>query len=238
MPATVLSMAEHAHQVPDKYGDVTAIYHPRMNSYGRRLMAAFPPILLAAGIIAFILYKRPLLPFMMILLLILVGTFFAVYSFLKPAIVVRTNTHILRGKMFGWQAVPLANIEHTVFAERLTPKKVVKQEEQGAKFISKGVPAMWAINDKRKRILRLDGRIWDAKNLRTIASDIAPQTTVYPKINVTQMAKVWPGLVTFNELHPGWRSALIAVVTAIVILAIALGFLVPDDVLRQYHLIP
>lgn len=231
-------MAEHAHQVPDKYGEVVAIYHPRIQSYWRRIVAAFPALLLSVGIIAFLAYKRPLLPFAVALVVILLVAFFVVYSFLKPTIIVRTNTHVMRGRMIGWQAVPLADIDHTIFAEHLAPKKALVQEAAGHKFIAKGLPAMWAVNAKKKRVLRVNGRIWDAKTMRVIASEIAPQTTVYSRINVVQMAKQWPGLVTFSELHPGWRSATFAIACLIVVAFIAFGFLAPDELLRQYNLLP
>lgn len=230
-------MAEHAHQVPDKYGDPIAIYHPRIHSYWRRILAVLPMLLLSVGILGFLGYKRPALPFTVLLVFVLLVAFFIIYSFLKPTIIVRTSTHILRGRMMGWQAVALADIDHTVFAERLAPKKSIIQEEAGKKFVAKGVPALWAVNEQKKRLLRVDGRIWDAKTMRKIAADIAPQTTVYSKINVIQMAKQWPGLVTFTELHPGWRSAIITIATVLVLLLITFGFLVPDDLLRQYNLL-
>lgn len=231
-------MAEHAHQVPDKYGEVVAIYHPRINSYWRRMVAAFPALLLSVGIIAFLVYKRPALPFSVALVVILLVAFFVVYSFLKPTIIVRTKTHLMRGRMIGWQAVPLVDIDHTVFAERLAPKKAIIQEEAGKKLVVKGVPALWAVNSAKKRLMRIDGRIWDAKTMRTIAGEIASQTTVYSRINVVHMAKQWPGLVTFNELHPGWRSAAVAIASLMVVAFIAFGFLAPEDLLRQYNLLP
>ncbi|MBM7051522.1 hypothetical protein [Rothia sp. ZJ1223] len=231
-------MAEHAHQVPDKYGEVVAIYHPRINSYFRRIMAALPALLLSVGILGFLAYKRPVLPFAVVLVLILLVAFFVIYSFLKPTIIVRTETHVMCGRMIGWQAVPLADIAHTVFVEHLAPKKTIAQEEAGKKIVAKGAPALWAVNEKKKRLMRVDGRIWDAKTMRKIASEIAPQTTVFSRINVVAFSQQWPGLVTFNELHPGWRSAAVAITTALVLGLIAFGFLAPDDLLRQYNLLP
>ena len=99
------------------------------------------------------------------------------------------------------------------------------------------MPALWAVNAKGKRAFRLDGRIWDAKTLRAIATAIAPQTTVYRVINVTQMNKQHPGLVTFNELHPGWKSTTVGVISLLFLLALALVALLPEETLHQFKIL-
>lgn len=231
-------MAENAHEVPAKYGQATNIYHPRIGSYHRRIIAVLPSTVLALACLWFMLAKRPTPLVMALLVFIAVGAIITLYSMLKPHIVVRTQTHILRGRLFGWHAVPLADIDHTVIAERLTPKQAAGKELTGvAAMRYKGVPALWAFNTKKKRVFRLDGRIWDAKTLRAIASTLAPQTTVYPSINVAQMNKQWPGLVTFNELHPGWKSATVGAVAGIFLLALAVAALLPDETLQQLHIL-
>ena len=99
------------------------------------------------------------------------------------------------------------------------------------------VPAMWAIGKNKKPLMRLDGRVWDAKTMRTVSSKLSEQTTVYQKANVLDIDKLHPHLITFNELHPGWRSATIAVVTALVILLLGAGALLPEETARAIHLI-
>lgn len=231
-------MAENAHEVPEKYGEVTNIFHPRINSYHRRLLAVIPSGVLALACLWFMLAKRPTPIVMVLLALVVVGAIFTLYSMLKPQIVVKTQTHILSGRLLGWRAVPLADIDHTVLAERLTPKQAADKDLKGVAAVRyKGVPAMWAVNAKKKRVFRLDGRIWDAKSLRAIAAAIAPQTTVYPLINVTQMNKQWPGLVTFNELHPGWKSATVGVIAALFLLALAVAAILPEETLQDLHIL-
>lgn len=58
--------------------------------------------------------------------------------------------------------------------------------------------------------MRFDGRVWDAKTLRTLSGKVTPQTTVYSSINVTELAAKHKGLVSWHELHPAFRSTLIA----------------------------
>lgn len=231
-------MAEHAHQVPEKYGAVTAIYHPRIHSYHRRLIAGAPGSVLALACIWFMVAKRPTPIVMVILTFIVLGAIFAVYSMLRPQIVVKTDSHILRGRLVGWEVVALADIEHTVLAERLTPKQAAGKELTGmAALRFKGVPALWALNSKQKRVFRLDGRIWDAKTMRTIAADISPQTTVYRVINVTQMKTQHPGLVTFNELHPGWKSMTLGAISLVFLLALAAAAFLPEETLQQFNIL-
>ena len=35
----MVCMAERAHEIPAKYGDVLELFHPRMRSYGRQIAA-------------------------------------------------------------------------------------------------------------------------------------------------------------------------------------------------------
>lgn len=231
-------MAEHAHQVPDKYGQVTAIYHPRIHSYHRRLMAGAPSTILALACIWFMAAKRPTPIMMVILAFIVLGAICTIYSVLRPQIVVKTDSHILRGKLVGWEAIALADIDHTVLAERLTPKQASGKELKGiAALRFRGAPALWALNTKKKRIFRLDGRIWDAKTMRAIATAISPQTTVYKVINVTQMKTQHPGLVTFNELHPGWKSIALSTISLLFLLALATLAFLPEDTLQRFNIL-
>ena len=63
-------MAERAHEVPAKYGEVNELFHPRMRSYGRRIEAALPGTIVLLAALAFILDKRPALPYTILVLLI------------------------------------------------------------------------------------------------------------------------------------------------------------------------
>ncbi|MEU7992847.1 hypothetical protein [Rothia amarae] len=231
-------MAEHVYQVPEKYGEAQGTYHPRIHSYHRRIFASIPPTLVILAIIFLLTRRRFALPYTIILIVVVIAAAFAIYSVLKPNIVVRTSTHLLRGRTIGWNVVPLANISQTVFAERLASKKSMNLPDGGAKSLRhKGIPAMWALNSAGKKVFRLDGRIWDGKTMRRIAADISDQTVVYPRINVVQMNKQHPGLVTFNELHPGWKSAAVSIVSLIVLIVLAAGALLPEETLRQFNIL-
>lgn len=214
------------------------IYRPRVTSYHRRLWAATGPLLVASAVLAFALFKRPTPLALVALLLIALGAFFAAYSVLKPSLVVLTDRYLLRGKLIGWQIIELKDVSQTLLVERLTPKKALSAEENSFnKMRFKGVPALWFLDSAGKSLMRLDGTIWDYKTLKKVASDASTQTLAYPKINVTQVNRQHPGLVTFNELHPGWRSTALALASALLILALAAGALLPESILQDLNLL-
>lgn len=231
-------MAEYAHQVPEKYGSPITVYRPRITSFHRRLLAATGPILVAVAVLAFLFYRRPTMLLTVGLVLLALGALVVAYSVLKPSIVVKTDTHVLRGKLIGWQAVNLNRVSQTILVERLTPKKALNSEATGLLAMgNKGIPGAWLIDANGKQLMRLDGRIWDYKTLKTIAAAAAPQTLSYPKINVVQMDQQHKGLITFNELHPGWRSATIAIISTVIIIVLGLGAVLPEEILHDWNIL-
>ncbi|MDY3049207.1 MAG: hypothetical protein SOR40_05475 [Rothia sp. (in: high G+C Gram-positive bacteria)] len=227
-------MAENAHQVPEKYGPVEKIFHPRIQSYHRRLLAAMPSGLLCLASLAFVGYKRPILPVSLGLILLAVLAALSLYSALRPQLIVLTEGYLLRGRLFGWQVVDRQRIDHTIMAERLTPRQAAGKQLKGlAALRYQGIPALWAVDSRKKRVFRLDGRMWDAKTAKALAASLSPQTTVYQLINVTQMNKQHPGLVTFNELHPGWKSATAGLLSVVFILLLAFFTFMPDQTLQE-----
>ena len=232
-------MAERAHEVPAKYGEVDHIFHPRMRSYGRRIEAAIPGTIVLLAALAFIFYKRPALPYTIFVLLI--GTIAGVnlYSVLKPTIIVITKTHVLRARTFGWSAVPLDSISHTILAEKLYPRKAYGQNLKtvAGRIRYRSFPSMWAVDKDGNQLMRLDGRIWDGKTMREVSSELSEKTTVYKQINVISMDKEHKGLITFNELHPGWRSTMITLLAIIVVGILFTASFLPEEIARNIYLI-
>ena len=222
-------MAERAHEVPAKYGEVHELFHPRMRSYGRRIEASIPGTIVLVAALAFIFYKRPALPYTILVLLI--GTIAGInlYSVLKPTIIVITKTHVLRARTFGWFAVPRADISHTIFAEKLYPKKAYGQYKYGI--------FEQAVDKDGKQLMRLDGRVWDGKTMREVSSKLSAQTTIYKQINVISMDKEHKGLITFNELHPGWRSSLLTILAVIVVVILFAASFLPEEIARNIYMI-
>ena len=224
-------MAERAHEVPAKYGEVNELFHPRMRSYGRRIEAALPGTIVLLAALAFVFYKRPALPYTIFVLLIGAIAGVNLYSVLKPTIIVITKTHVLRARTFGWFAVPLENIDHTIFVEKLYPKKAY------GRLRYRSFPAMWAVDKDGKQLMRIDGRVWDGKTMREVSSKLSAQTTIYKQINVVNMDKEHKGLITFNELHPGWRSSLITALAVIIVAILFAASFMPEELARTIYLI-
>ena len=204
-------MAENVRDVPAKYGRLEEGFYPRIHSYGRRILAVLPTVLLAVALLAILYFKRPAAAFVIVVLVMEVVAATAVYSILKPAVAVITETHVLRGRLFGWKTVARASIEHTIFVEKLKPKAALSAGDGAwARLRYRGIPGLWFTGPQGKSLMRFDGRVWDAKTLRTLSGKVTPQTTVYSSINVTELAAKHKGLVSWHELHPAFRSTLIA----------------------------
>ncbi|RUQ23235.1 MULTISPECIES: hypothetical protein [Kocuria] len=209
-------MAENLRDVPAKFGHQQRGFYPRINSYGRRIMAVLPTIALALALLAILYFKRPAAAFVVVVLAAEVIAALMVYSLLKPAVAVLTDTHVLRGRLIGWKAVRRDKIHHTVFVERLQPKAALTAGDGPlAKLRYRGMPGLWFTDESGKRVLRFDGRVWDAKTLRELSTLVTPETTRYSTINVTELAERQKGLVSWSELHPTFRS------TAVVLLGLA-----------------
>ena len=233
-------MAERAHEIPAKYGDVLELFHPRMRSYGRRIEAALPGTITLVAAIAFLAYKRPALPYLVLVLIICFFAGLSLYSVLKPTIVAITKTHVLRARIFGWHAVERKDMDHTIFVEKLYGKKAHGQDLSNvvAKLKYRSFPSMWALDKQGKSLLRLDGRVWDAKTMSTVASKLSDQTTVYKKANVLDIDRLHHGLITFTELHPGWKSATMAILAVLIVVIFGGAAILPEVMPRSIHLIP
>ncbi|WP_051687733.1 hypothetical protein [Curtobacterium sp. S6] len=218
-------MAENLRDVPAKYGHTQQGFYPRINSYGRRILAVLPTILLALALLAILYFKRPAAAFVVVVLAMELVAALTVYSLLKPAVAVLTDTHVLRGRLIGWKAVRRDKIQHTIFVERLQPKAALTAGDGTlAKIRYRGVPGLWFTGERGKRLLRFDGRIWDAKTLRELSTKVTPETTRYSAINVTELAREHQGLVSWIELHPAFRSTVVVLLgLAFLALIVVLG---------------
>lgn len=231
-------MAERAHEISTKHGTTKHTYHPRIRSYGRRIEASLPGTLTLVAALVFLAYKKPALPYVVLVLIIAFFAGLSLYSVLKPTIVVITDTHVLRARLFGWKTAKLSDIEHTILVEKLYPKRAHGKEITGlAKIRYRGFPSLWVLDRHKKPLMRLDGRVWDAKTMRTVAANLSEKTTLYKKANVVDIDRLHPHLVTFNELHPGWRSGAIAITAVLVIVLLAIGSFLPEEMARAIHLI-
>ena len=94
-----------------------------------------------------------------------------------------------------------------------------------------------AVDKDGKQLMRIDGRVWDGKTMREVSSKLSAQTTIYKQINVVNMDKEHKGLITFNELHPGWRSSLMTALAVIIVVILFAASFLPEELARTIYLI-
>ena len=126
----------------------------------------------------------------------------------------------------GWLAVP-SKTSITPSTPKSSTQKSLRPETQnlaGRLRYRSFLP--WGLDKDGKQLMRIDGRIWDGKTMREVSSKLSAQTTIYSRSTWSIWTKNTRGLITFNELHPGWRSSLM---TAAVIIVAILRILLPEE---------
>ncbi|WP_424346618.1 hypothetical protein [Kocuria sp. CH-021] len=192
-------MADSVRQVPEKYGPVRAVLRPRLGSYGRRLLSCLGPLLLGAVLVLFLWARRPApgVAVVVLALVLLAGT--ACWLRLRPVLVVRTDSHVLRSRTVGFAATPLSDVEHVVTVGAL------HRAPGAARPAAR--PHLWAAGRSGRRVLGLDGAVWDARALEDVAASLGAPRTHLERATAREAAARWPRLVPWGLRHPRLRSA-------------------------------
>jgi hypothetical protein len=209
-------MADAARQVPEKYGPVRSVHRPRLGSYGRRLRGCVGPALLVAGILLVLWWRRPAAGIAVPLLAVALLAGAACWSRLGPALVVRTSSHVLRSRPVGFAATALADLDRVVTVGAL-------HREDGHPR-ARGRPYLWGADRSGRRVLELDGAVWDARTLEEVAAALGAPRTHVEHATVGEAAQRWPRLVPWRLRHPRLRSA---AASAGLLLALALVVVLP-----------
>ncbi|MGX5669812.1 hypothetical protein ACWKWD_03800 [Kocuria rhizophila] len=207
-------MAETVRQVPPRYGEPEHVFHPRIGSYGRRVLAACPPLALVGLAVAMIYVRRAGgLALVLLVLLALAGAV-ACYAYLRPALVVLTASHVLTSRWVGFRAVERERVPQVVTVEALLPP-------HAAQGRTRGRPHLWFVTAAGRCALSLDGTVWDARTLQEIARLSGAQHVNFKRATPAQVSEHWPRLVSWRVRFPRVRyalssAALVAVVVALV----------------------
>ena len=194
-------MAETVRQIPSRYGTPVQVFHPRISSYGRRLGAALPPLLVVGLAALLVYYRRPGVPGMAVLaLLALVGAL-ASYAYLRPALVVLTGSHVLASRWVGFRAVPRERIAQVVTVEALLPPR----PREGA---PRARPQLWFVTAAGRSALLLDGTVWDGRTLQEIARLSGATHVNFARATPAELSAHWPRLVSWRVRYPRVRYAL------------------------------
>lgn len=192
-------MADSVRQVPDKYGPVRAVLRPRLGSYGRRLLSCAGPLLVVAVLVLFLWARRPAPGVAAVVLALVLLAAAACWLRLRPVLVVRTDSHVLRSRTVGFAATPLAELEHVVTVGALHRAADAPRPA--------GRPHLWAAGRSGRRVLGLDGAVWDARALEDVAVALGAPRTHVECTTAREAAARWPRLVPWGIRHPRLRSA-------------------------------
>lgn len=192
-------MADAVRQVPEKYGPVRAVLRPRLGSYGRRLLACLAPMLAGAVLLLLLWSRRPGPAVAVVLLGLVLVAALACWLRLRPALVVRTDSHVLRSRTVGFAATPLTEVEHVVTIGAL--HRAAGAQRSAAR------PHLWAAGRSGRRVLGLDGAVWDARALEDVAVALGAPRTHLERATAREAAARWPRLVPWGLRHPRLRSA-------------------------------
>lgn len=203
-------MAETVRQIPEKYSEPEYVFHPRLSSYGRRLGAALPPLLMALAAGGALWLRRPAGPVIALLVAVILVAGLMAYAHLRPALAVITRTHVLSSRWIGFHAVPRAAIRQVVTADRLLPAQPEKSR-------SKGRPYLWLVGENGKRLMALDGIVWDLTSLKTLGDRLEAQHVNFKRATPGEIRAHWPGLVSWRLTYPRLRYALTSLLLLLVL---------------------
>lgn len=203
-------MAETVRQVPEKYSTAQHVFHPRLTSYGRRIWAAVPPLLLVAVALLALFSRRPRGPVIAVLILLALAGGIIAYGYLRPALSVITRTHFLKSRWIGFQAVPRDRVHQVVTVDKLLPPRAKAGK-------SRGRPYLWLVTETGKRAMALDGLVWDKATLKSFGDLCQAQHVNFKEATPQQIGQHWPKLVEWHVRYPRLRYAASSLALVLVI---------------------
>lgn len=221
-------MAETVRQIPEKYSAPLHVLHPAVSSYGRRMWAAAAPLALAAAALLAVWWRRPRGPAIAVLVLLALLGGITAYGYLRPALAVITPSHFLTSRWVGFRAVARGDVAQAVTVDALLAPGTGSGSAPGRR---RGRPHLWLVGATGKRLLSLDGAVWDAASLREFARLSGAQHVHVRRATPAELARHWPRLIPWRVRHPRWRSALSsAALVAVLALTVWWSFAHPATV--------
>lgn len=200
-------MAETVRQIPAKYSVPLHVFHPAISSYGRRAGAAAAPLLLVAAVVLVLWWVRPRGPVIAVLVLLAVLGGLTAYGYLRPALAAITPTHALSSRWIGFRAAARADVAQVVTVDALLTGDAGADPGTG-RGARRGGAQLWLVSAAGRRMLSLDGRVWDATTLRRFARLSGAQHVHFQRATPAELARHWPRLVPWRLRHPRLRYAL------------------------------
>ncbi|KAA9395368.1 hypothetical protein FCK90_02920 [Kocuria coralli] len=200
-------MADNIRHIPERFGEVQQVWHPRITSMGRRLLACLPPALLGVMCLAVLWLRRPAPAISAIIAVIVLACVGLCWLWLRPSMVAVTRSHVLGSRIVGFHKAQRSEIEQAVLVEALERPGQASAGRDG-KPRRRGLtrPYLWLVDDGGRRLFRLDGTVWDVRSLNQLADYLGVPVQKVPRTTPKNLARSWPRIVGPLMRYPWIRS--------------------------------
>lgn len=211
-------MADNIRRIPERFGAVQAVWHPRITSVGRRLLACLSPGLLGVICLGVLWMRRPAPAISVVIVAVILGCVVACWLRLRPHTVAVTHTHVLGSRLVGFHQVRRDAVAGAVVVESL--EKPGRISRQGAKAPKRGFarPMLWFVDEAQRPVLRLDGNVWDLRSLDELTDYVGVRTHRYHRVEPQELAQSWPKTVTVLMRYP-WITSVLTGFTLVAVVA-------------------
>lgn len=208
-------MADNIRHIPERFGQVSHVWHPRITSMGRRILACLPAAVLGTLCLVVLWMRRPAPTISAIIVVVILVCIALCWLWLRPNTVAVTGSHVLGSRGIGFRSVARSKVSRAVVVESL--EKPGQGLKRGGKAPRRGLarPFLWLVNDDGRRLFRLDGTVWDHKSMQELGQYLGVPVEQFRRIEPKELAKRWPKLVTPLMRFPWIKS----VVTGAVLIA-------------------
>lgn len=202
-------MADNIRHVPERFGPVQQVWHPRITSMGRRLVACLPAAALGLICLGVLWFRRPAPMVSIIIVVVILVCLALCWVWLRPNTVVATASHLLGSRAVGFHTVRRDRIARAVLVEALEVGSR-GPTDPGGKSRRRGLtrPYLWLVDDAGRRLFRLDGTVWDLKSLTAIVEYAGVPVDRFPRATAGEVAHAWPKVVGLFMRHPWIKSVL------------------------------
>lgn len=217
-------MADNIRHIPGRFGQVRQVWHPRITSMGRRILACFPAAVLGVLCLVMLWMRRPAPAISAIIVVVVLVCIALCWVWLRPNTVAVTSSHVLGSRGIGFRNAVREKVRGAVVVESL--ERPGQGSKRGGKAPKRGLarPFLWLVDDDGRNLFRLDGTVWDLRSMQELATYLGVPTTQFQRVEPKALGNRWPKLVTPLMRYPWIKSVftgavLIGIVAAVYWLA-------------------
>ncbi|MDO5618625.1 hypothetical protein [Kocuria sp.] len=199
-------MADNIRHIPERFGPVQRVWHPRISSMGRRILACLPAAFLGLVCLVMLWMRRPTPAISAIIVVVILVCIALCWVWLRPNTVAVTATHVLGSRAVGFSNAAREKARSVVVVESL--ERPGFSAQRGGKAPKRGFarPYLWLVDHAGKPIFRLDGTVWDARSMNELADQLGVAVNRIQRVEPKELAQAWPKLVTPLMRYPWIKS--------------------------------